>query len=262
MFLLGLIDDIFDLSPHIKLFAQLGIATITFLLGVRIEILSNPLGDPINLGLFSFPLTILWLVGIANAVNFIDGIDGLAGGVIMITAITLGLVAVYSNQPSSALIAFLLAGSVMGFLVFNFYPAKIFMGDSGSLFSGFILAGLSVTGVVKSVAVSILLPILIFTVPIIDMSFSVFRRISSGNNPMTADNEHIHHKLLKSGLSKNRTVGVLYILCIAGGSIATFLVNAHRIYLVLIVFILIFMASFSWLAKFRRYRELRGARQK
>ncbi len=262
LFVLGIIDDIYDLSPYLKLAIQVFAAAVAFFAGVSIEILSNPFGDPIALGLLSFPLTVLWLVGIANAVNFIDGIDGLAGGVITIMSITLGTVAIYSGHQESAVIAALLAGSTMGFLVFNFYPARIFMGDSGALFSGFVLAGLSVTGVVKSVAVSVLLPVLIFTVPIADLSFSVLRRLLKGNNPMKPDNEHIHHKLMKSGLSQNRTVAVLYCLCVAGGIIATFMVNAHWVYMALIVFVLICLASFSRLAKFRRYRELKEARQK
>lgn len=263
LFVTGLIDDIYDIHPVIKLIIQIFAALVAFILGVRIEILSNPIGsDPISLGIFGMPLTVLWLVGITNAVNFIDGIDGLAGGIIAIMAITLGIVAIHSGQPGSALVASILAGASMGFLVFNFYPAKIFMGDSGSLFSGFVLAGLSVAGVVKSVAVSVLLPVLIFTVPIFDMFFSVIRRVLKGNNPMKPDKEHIHHKLLKSGLSQNRTVAVLYIFCIAGGTIATFMVNEHVTFLVLIIFILIFMASFSSLAKFKRYKELKENRQK
>ncbi len=262
LFVIGLVDDIYDLSPGFKLMVQIAATIIAFILGVRIEVLSNPFGDPVTLGILSFPLTALWLVGITNAVNFIDGIDGLAGGIITIMAITLGIVAIHSGQPGSAFVAALLSGSMMGFLVFNFYPAKIFMGDSGALFSGFVLAGLSVTGVVKSVAVSVLLPVLIFTVPIIDMSFSICRRLLKGSNPMKADNEHIHHKLLKSGLSQNRTVAVLYSLCIAGGTIATFMIGAHRTYLVLMVFIILFMASFSRLAKLRRYRELKEAKLK
>lgn len=262
VFLLGLVDDLYDLSPGFKLFVQIGAAVLAFLLGVRIEILSSPLGGAIGLGILSFPITILWIVGITNAVNFIDGVDGLAGGVTTIMAITLGVVAMASNQPASALVAILLAGAMMGFLVFNFYPAKIFMGDSGALFAGFVLAGLSVTGVVKSVAVSMLLPLLIFVVPIADMSFSVFRRILKGSNPMRADDNHIHHKLLKSGFSQNRTAAVLYASCVAGGSFATFMVGAHWIYLSLIFVVLLAMVFLSRFAKFRRYRELQEARQK
>lgn len=262
MFLLGLIDDLYDLNPGFKLFIQIGAATVAFLLGVRIEVISNPFGEAITLGMLSFPITILWLTGISNAVNFIDGVDGLAGGVATIMAITLGVVAIASNQPASALVAMLLAGALMGFLAFNFYPAKIFMGDSGSLFSGFALAGLSVTGVVKSVAMSVLLPVLIFAVPIADLSFSVFRRLLKGNNPMHADDNHIHHKLLKSGFSQNKTAATLYILCVAGGAIASFMVGAHWIYLSLIFVALLVMIILSHLAKVRRYKELKEARQK
>lgn len=236
MFLLGLIDDLYDLPPQIKLFVQFGAAIIAFLLGVKIEFISNPFGAPLMLGFLSFPITILWLVGITNAVNFIDGLDGLAGGIITIIAVTLGVVAITTNQPASALIAALLAGSVMGFLLFNFNPARIFMGDSGALFCGFVLAGLSLIGVIKSVAISVLLPILIFSVPIMDMSFSVFRRLLKGKNPMIADGEHIHHKLIKFGLSSNKTVAVLYFICVASGITAAFLIGAQWLYLYLMFY--------------------------
>jgi len=262
MFLLGLVDDLYDLPPGLKLFIQIGAALIAFLLGVKVDIISNPFGDPLMLGILSLPITLLWLVGITNAVNFIDGLDGLAGGVVTIIAVTLGVVAIFTNQPASALIAALLAGSVMGFLLFNFYPARIFMGDSGALFSGFVLAGLSVTGVVKGVAVSVLLPILIFSVPLMDMSFSVFRRLLRGANPMCADKDHIHHKLIKSGLSQNRAVGVLYLVCVASGVIATVIVGAQSLYLILMAFIFLFMAIFYFVAKIRNLKDMKEAGQK
>lgn len=259
LFLLGFVDDLYDLKPQFKLIIQIGAAVLAFLLGVRIEILSNPMGEIVSLGILSLPITVVWLVGTTNAVNFIDGVDGLAGGVTTIMAVTLGVVALYSDQPASALIAVMLAGAMMGFLVFNFNPARIFMGDSGALFAGFVLAGLSVSGFVKSIALSILLPMLIFTVPIMDMSFSVIRRLLKGHNPMIADDEHIHHKLIKAGLSANRTSGVLYILCFAGGAIATFMVGAHGLYLVLVVLLALFMFVFSRLAKLREYKEMKSA---
>jgi len=257
MFLLGLVDDIYDLPPGLKLFIQTGAALIAFLLGVRIDILSNPFGDPVALGLLSLPLTLLWLVGITNAVNFIDGLDGLAGGIVAIISVTLGVVAIFTEQSASTLIAALLAGSMMGFLLFNFYPARIFMGDSGALFSGFVLAGLSVTGVIKSVAVSILLPLLIFSVPLMDMSFSVFRRLLRGANPLKADGEHIHHKLLKSGLSQNRAVAVLYLICVLSGVIASIMVGALYLYLFLITFIFILMGIFYFIAKIRSIKDIK-----
>ena len=149
MFLLGLVDDVYNLDAKFKLIIQLSIATIVYLLGVKIDTIFNPFGGAIDLGMFSYPITILWIVGISNAVNFIDGVDGLAGSVITVNSITLALIAVSTTpaQPITALIGFILAGSMLAFLTFNFNPAKIFMGDSGALFSGFLLATLSIAGV-------------------------------------------------------------------------------------------------------------------
>lgn len=256
MFLLGLVDDIYNLNAKFKLFIQIGASLVAFLLGVRIEVLFNPFGIPIDLGLFSLPFTMIWLVGISNAMNFIDGVDGLAGGVTAISAVTLGVVAIYTHQPISALVAAILAGAVMGFLLFNFHPAKIFMGDSGALFAGFTLAALSVTGVLKTVAVTMLLPILIFAVPIMDISYSTIRRLFKGTSPFVADSEHIHHKLLQAGLSHNRTVIIFYLLCIAAGLIATSSVGAYRLYSVLVIFIIFIMIILSRISQSEKLNEL------
>ena len=148
MFLLGLVDDIYNLDAKFKLFIQISIATLVYLLGVRID--SIPfIGD---LGLLSYPITILWIVGISNALNFIDGVDGLAGSVTTVNAITLAVIAVAMTPPNPiiALVGFILAGSMLAFLTYNFNPAKIFMGDSGALFSGFLLATISITGIMKA----------------------------------------------------------------------------------------------------------------
>lgn len=256
MFLLGFVDDIYDLSPKFKLVIQSGAALIAFLLGVRIDALYNPFGDPIILGLFSFPLTIIWLVGISNAMNFIDGVDGLAGGISAISAITLGVVAIYTQQPISALVAAILAGSMLGFLLFNFHPAKIFMGDSGALFSGFTLAALSVTGVLKTVTVTMILPIMILAVPIIDISYSVVRRMMNNANLFLADADHIHHKLIRAGLSHNRTVIILILTCTAAGSIATIIVGASRLYALIILPVLSIMLILSQLSRSKKLNEL------
>jgi UDP-GlcNAc:undecaprenyl-phosphate GlcNAc-1-phosphate transferase len=255
MFLLGLVDDLYDLSPKFKLVVQIGAALIAFLLGVRIEVLFNPFGGAIHLGIFSLPITLIWLVGISNAMNFIDGVDGLAGGVSAICAVTLAVVAFYTNQPISAVLASILAGSMMGFLVFNFHPARIFMGDSGALFSGFALAGLSVAGVLKSLTATMLLPILILVVPIMDISFSVFRRVLKGTNPMKADSEHIHHKLLQAGFSHNRTAAILYLVCAGAGSAAAILVGAQRVYLTILVIVFLFMLLLARIAKLRKMQD-------
>lgn len=258
IFLLGVVDDLYNLSPKFKLFVQIGAALVAFLLGVRIEALFNPFGSPIPLGLFSLPITLIWLVGISNAMNFIDGVDGLAGGVSTISAVTLGVVAIFTHQPVSALVAAIMAGSMMGFLLFNFYPAKIFMGDSGALFSGFILAALSVTGVLKTVTVTILLPIMILAVPIMDISYSVFRRVATKTSPFIADSDHIHHRLLKAGLSHNQTIIIFYLICIAAGSIAISFqgLYAYKLYSVLAVSILVIMLVLSKLSKSRKLNEL------
>ena len=227
MFLLGLVDDVYNLNAKFKLFIQIAIVTIVYLLGVKIDTIINPFGGVFELGWLSYPITLLWIVGICNAVNFIDGVDGLAGSVITVNSITLAIVSV-SMTPSnsiSALIAFILAGSMLAFLAYNFNPAKIFMGDSGALFAGFMLATLSIVGIMQAQSVAMWAPILILSVPIIDITFSSVRRILKGKSPFVADSEHIHHKLLKLGLSQNKAVFVLTCFAVLCGMISVLLVN-------------------------------------
>lgn len=252
MFLLGLIDDIYGLNAKFKLLIQLSIATIVYLLGIRIDVLYNPFGAPIELGIFSYFITVLWITGITNAVNFIDGIDGLAGSVVTISAVTLGLisVAMVPSNPISALIAFILAGSMLAFLTYNFNPAKIFMGDSGALFSGFMLATLSITGVMKTVTLAMLVPLLILAVPILDITYSSLRRLSKGQSPFVADAEHIHHKLLKAGFSQNKTVFILAVFAICAGALAAYIVNSSLIkYFLYAIGISVIMLVLNFLAK-------------
>ena len=251
MFLLGLIDDIYNLNAKFKLIIQLAIATIVYLLGVQIDTIFNPFGgNPIHLGIFSYPITILWIVGISNAVNFIDGVDGLAGSVITVSSITLALIAVSVTpaQPITALIAFILAGSMLAFLTFNFNPAKIFMGDSGALFSGFLLATLSVAGVMKGATLAVLLPFLVLAVPIIDITYSSFRRIMKGKSPFVADAEHIHHKLLKAGFSQKKTVVILTFLAIVAGALATYFTGVLKNYFIYIAILIIIMFILSFIS--------------
>ena len=247
MFLLGLIDDIYNLNAKFKLFIQIAIATLVYLLGVKIDTIFNPFGGAIQLGLFSYPITLLWIVGISNAVNFIDGVDGLAGSVITVNSITLGIIAVamVPASPISALIAFILAGSMLAFLTYNFNPARIFMGDGGALFSGFLLATLSITGVMKAAALAIILPFVVLAVPIIDLTFSSLRRISKGKSPFVADAEHIHHKLLKAGFSQKNTVAILTSVAIVAGAIASFSVGSIKHYLIYIITLVLIMLALS-----------------
>lgn len=253
MFLLGLVDDIYTLDAKFKLFIQISIATIVFCLGIRVETIYNPFGSPIHLNLIlQYIITMMWIVGISNAVNFIDGIDGLAGSVITISSVTLGLIAVALVPPNTitALIAFILAGSMLAFLTYNFNPAKIFMGDSGALFAGFLLATLSITGVMKTAALAMLVPLFVLSVPILDITFSSLRRICKGTSPFVADAEHIHHKLLKAGFSQNKTVLILATFALASGALATFLVSSSLIkYFIYAIGISLVMLVLNLLAK-------------
>lgn len=244
MFLLGLVDDVYTLNAKFKLFIQVAIVTLVYLLGVRIDSIINPFGGEIHLNHYlSYIITVLWIVGISNAVNFIDGVDGLAGSVITVNSITLGIIAVAMVPPSpiSALIAFILAGSMLAFLTYNFNPAKIFMGDSGALFSGFLLASLSITGVMKAAALAIILPFVVLAVPIIDITYASLRRISKGKSPFVADSEHIHHKLLKAGFTQNMTVAILTSVAIVAGAIASFSVGSIKHYVIYIIALVVIM---------------------
>ena len=167
MFLLGLVDDIFCLDAKFKLFIQVTIATVVILLGVRIESIYLPFSNPVELGFWSYPITLLWIVGISNAINFIDGIDGLAGSVVTIGSFAIGIISMVVSpaSPISALVAFILLGAMLSFLTYNYNPAKIFMGDSGALYAGFLLATLSITGISKTSGHLMYLPLLILAVP-------------------------------------------------------------------------------------------------
>lgn len=227
MFLLGLIDDIYCLEAKFKLFIQLAIATIVYCLGIRIEDVYLPFGISFHLGFLSWFVTTAWIVGVSNAVNFIDGIDGLAGSVISVSAVTLGLISAGMSITGmvSPLIAFILAGAMLAFLTYNFHPAKIFMGDSGALFSGFMLATLSITGVMQTESVAMWIPVLVLSVPVFDITFASVRRILKGKSPFVADAEHIHHRLLNAGFSQNKTVLLLTGLAVLSGAVSVLLVN-------------------------------------
>ncbi len=225
-FLIGLADDLYSLSPTSRLMMQTLVASLSWLVGVRIDFLSIPFYGLIHIGLLSLPITVIWLVGITNAINWIDGLDGLAAGVCGISAVVLLMVTLVMEQPAAALIAAALAGGALGFLRYNFNPAQIFMGDGGSYYMGFTLAGVAVIGLVKTTAVTtvavtaVILPYLILAVPILDMSTVIISRISQGKSPFQADKRHLHHRLLKAGISHRLTVIFIYALTLWVGSIA------------------------------------------
>ncbi len=221
-FFIGLADDLFSLSPASRLLLQTLVSSLAWYWGVRVDFLSLPfIGGLFDLGWLSLPITIVWLVGMANAINWIDGVDGLAAGVAGISAVMMLIVTLFMKQPGAALIAAALAGGALGFLRYNFNPAQIFMGDGGAYFIGFTLAGVGAIGLVKSLAVTaVLLPYLILAVPIIDMSVVIISRLSQGRSPFLADKRHLHHRLLKAGVSQRMTVLFIYALTLWVGGLA------------------------------------------
>lgn len=219
--LLGLLDDVYRLKPWFKFLVQLLGAGVAIYFGVEISFISNPFNGLVPLGYVAIPLTLLWVVGMTNAINLIDGLDGLAAGVTAISAGTLFFVALRTHQLGAALLMLALAGAALGFLRFNFNPASVFLGDSGSYFLGFILAAASIVGVFKTtLVVALIVPILILGVPIFDTSFAVIRRLRNKKNPFAADNKHIHHLLLRAGLSQREAVFAIYVVCLILSAIA------------------------------------------
>lgn len=226
--IVGIIDDLKPLPAKVKLFGQILAAAVLVLFDVRIEWLTNPFGDMIYINYLSVPLTILWVVGLTNTVNLIDGLDGLAAGVSTIASITILLVALQQNFWSVAIMMAALAGSAMGFLQHNFNPAKIFMGDTGSMFLGYMLAAVSILGMVKSAAtIALIVPILALGLPIMDTAFAIIRRYSNGRPIFKPDRGHLHHRLLDMGLTQKQAVLLMYVIsgCLGLSAIALTEVN-------------------------------------
>ncbi|PZV12909.1 MAG: undecaprenyl-phosphate alpha-N-acetylglucosaminyl 1-phosphate transferase [Leptolyngbya sp.] len=226
-FLIGLADDLLTLPAVSRLVMQLSVAAVVWQAGVQIEFLTIPFVGLVALPDFiGLPITVIWLVGMANAVNMIDGLDGLAAGVSGIAAVVMLIVTLFMNQPAAALIAAALAGGALGFLRYNFNPAQIFMGDGGAYFMGFTLAGVGIIGLVKAVTtVAVLLPYLILAVPILDIFTVVVDRIRRGKSPFAADKRHLHHRLLQAGLSQRLAVLFIYSLTLWAGTLALALSN-------------------------------------
>lgn len=210
MVALGLYDDLNGARPRLKLLVQLGAALLAVRMGFTIDALDLPFFRPFQLGALSIPLTLLWIIGITNAVNLIDGLDGLASGVALIALLPVLVLGVANHHTLLVLFGGAMVGSLLGFLVYNWHPAKIFMGDSGSMFLGFSLALLTVEGSKASAAVSLLTAMLALGVPILDTLLSIVRRTWLGSHPFAADKGHLHHRLLARGLTQRGVVVVLY----------------------------------------------------
>ena len=193
----------------------IGIAAAVVVIGfdVRIDVITDPLGDYIYLEFLAIPATIFWIVGLTNTVNLIDGLDGLAAGVSSIAALTIFLVAMEEGIPPVAMVTIALAGAAIGFLYYNFNPARIFMGDTGSMFLGFMLAGISVVGAVKSAAtIALIVPILALGLPILDTTFAIVRRARNHRPIFKPDKGHLHHRLLAHGFSQKQAVLLMYVV--------------------------------------------------
>ena len=239
----GVLDDVISLNAWVKFAIQILAAIVAVLHGVVIHVVMNPnifsSGQSIFLGWLSVPITLLWIVGITNSVNLIDGLDGLAVGVSTISCVTILAVALLVAEPNVALIVAALAGACIGFMPYNLNPAKIFMGDTGSLMLGYVLATVSVLGLFKFYAlVTFVVPVLALAVPLSDTVFAFFRRILHGHSPFEADRGHFHHKLMDLGLSQKQAVAILYaVSAILGLAAVTLTTNgAIRILLLLLAF--------------------------
>jgi len=228
IFLVGLVDDVRGLRARTKLTAQVFCAVVMYSLGVRIDELTIPLLGPVKFGLLSLPITVIWIAGITNALNLIDGLDGLAAGIAMITCVVLASLAIMLGEPVMAVLMLALAGSLAGFLVFNFNPARIFMGDSGSLLLGFLLGTSSVLCAMKSAAiVGLAVPLVAMGVPIFDLMFSMARRMLDRRSPFAPDRAHIHHRLLDMGLSHRNAVLALYGVTLSAGLVGLALMGTR-----------------------------------
>jgi UDP-GlcNAc:undecaprenyl-phosphate GlcNAc-1-phosphate transferase len=233
---IGFIDDALDLRARWQLLGQVALAVGAVLLGVQIATVNNPFAD----GVIRFDepviplITVLWIIGMINSVNFIDGLDGLSSGIGLIAALTLGVISltVQIQQPFVGVLCFALAGALLGFLRWNFNPASIFPGTSGTMFIGYTLAVLSVLGSAK-VAVALL----VLGVPIIDAFWIIVRRLVARRSPFTPDRGHIHHRLLDLGLSHRQTVVLIYGICAALGVLSLVLSGASQVYAFLGVFV-------------------------
>lgn len=260
---LGIIDDSRGLSAKVKFCVQiLAALVVVFGGGIRIEVFTNPnlFSDLTVLHLsdwVSIPFTILWIVAITNAVNLIDGLDGLAAGISSIAAVSLVFVAIMVGEERIALIALIIAGACFGFLPFNFNPATIFLGDTGSTFLGYMLAVLSVQGGFKSYAViTFAVPLLILGLPLFDTSFAILRRLFTGKGIMTPDRGHIHHRLVDMGFSQKQTVFILYAISGVLGLTAVVLAESGALRaLVLLICVLICVFVGSMMAKRKPHFE-------
>jgi len=247
---MAMIDDLINLKAWIKLIVQIVAALVAIWHGVVIEVISNPnifSSNPwLVLGAFSIPVTVIWIVAITNSVNYIDALDGLAVGVSSISSISMLVIAILVSEPNVAVVMAALAGGCIGFMPYNLNPAKIFMGDTGALFIGYILATISIQGLFKFYAImSFAVPFLILALPIFDFVFAFFRRLLAGKNPMAADRGHVHHRLIDMGLNQKQAVAIMYVLSGILGLTAVVLTASGELRAMLLIIGIIIVGGLS-----------------
>lgn len=257
--LIGILDDIYALNPWVKLLGQVIAAAIVVSVGVRIEFI-NLFGHYIKFGIFSIPITILWIAGMTNAINLIDGLDGLACGVSAICSTSLLIVTLMHAELDVAMLTAILTGACIGFLPFNINPAKIFMGDTGALFLGYMMSVLSIIGVFKTTAmVSFFIPVIIFGYPLFDTVFAFVRRILNGRSPFSADRGHLHHRIIDMGFNVRQSVSILYCICSILGILAIMLSEQRAVASLIILVVALFIGLFNYiLIKNKNTRSLTG----
>lgn len=227
MFFTGLVDDLIDIKPPVKLFFEVVAALVLIYYGVQVDRIRLPFGLTIDFGLISFLFTIIWIAGITNAVNLIDGLDGLSGGMSVIILVVIGCIALIERRPDIVSLAFILAGSTFGFLIYNSHPASIFMGDCGSLFLGSMISAISIVGFKSSTILTLALPILLLIIPIIDTLSAILRRTLKGMKFSQADKSHLHHLLMKQFGHRNTVIIMCGFTALFGLSAYVYMINRN-----------------------------------
>ncbi len=260
---IGILDDKYALNAWIKLIGQIAAAAVAVGLGgVQIDHI-NLFGKYIHFGVLAIPITILWIVGMTNAINLIDGLDGLACGVSAISSTSLLIVTLMHADLTVAMLTAILTGACIGFLPFNRNPAKIFMGDTGALFLGYMLSVLSIIGVFKTTAVvSFLIPVIIFGYPLFDTVFAFARRILQGRSPFSADRGHLHHRIIDMGFNVRQSVSILYCICSILGILAIMLTEQRTAASLIILVVALVIGLFNYvLLKNKNTRTLTGLQE-
>lgn len=257
--ILGLLDDIFDLTPWTKIIIETCIVLLIIPFGFKIDLLTNPFNEAFHLGWGSIPFTILWFLLVMNAINLIDGLDGLATGIVMIVSLVVGFASIICSHTLVAYFLFSIFGACIAFLRYNFYPASIFLGDAGSLYLGFMLAALSIAGNRQfkgATAMTMLIPLICLSIPIIDALLAVFRRVRHARSIFEADKHHLHHWMLRLGFPYKTVVYSGYFLTGLFGliSLGFLLVDRRILFMLVIVLGIILIILFYNLAKKEFFR--------